>query len=94
MNFSQSPLEAILQVVEGEVAPSTDPLPTADAEDEGMRLLKAVHLQVRGVTKMFWHVPEGYVPRTEFFQRLEDWFTSVEPLRRAAVITAMKERLA
>jgi hypothetical protein len=64
-----------------------------------MRLIKAVHMQARGVTKMFWHVPEsgypdGYVPRNEFFQRLEDCLTSNDPRRRAAVIAALKERLA
>jgi hypothetical protein len=99
VNFSQSTSEGTSQVVEGERAPSTDPLPQAGAEDEGMRMIKAVQMQARGVTKMFWHVPhsgypDGYVPRNEFFQRLRDCLTCDDPHRRAAVIAAMKERLA
>jgi len=63
-----------------------------------MRLLKAVQMQARGVTKMFWHIPESgypdaYLPRDEFFQRVEDCLTSADPQRRAAVIAALKERL-
>ena len=42
MNFSQGPPEAPLQVVKGEVAPSIDPLLSADGEDEGMHLMKGV----------------------------------------------------
>ena len=85
--------------MESPVSPSIDPPYSPGVVDEGKRLLKAVQTQARGVTKLFWHVPEsgypdGYLPRDEFFQRVEDCLTSGDPQRRTAVIAAMKERLA
>ena len=85
--------------MEGRAVPSIDPPYPPGESDEGMRLLEALRKHARGVTKLLWQVsesgyPDGYLPRDEFFQRVEDCLTSGDPQRRTAVIAAMKERLA
>ncbi len=99
VNIIQPASEAKAEGMEGHVSPSIDPPYPPGESDEGMRLLKAVQMQARRVTKMFWHVPDsgypnGYLPREEFFHRVEDCLTCGDSQRRAAVIAAMKERLA
>ncbi len=99
VNTSQLAPEAELEGMEDRTAPSIDtPYPPGES-DEGMRLLEALRKRARGVTKLLWQVsesgfPDGYLPRDEFFQRVEDCLTSGDPRRRTAVIAAMKERLA
>jgi putative DNA primase/helicase len=97
VNFSQSAPEDALQVVEGKGVPSPDPLPTSGESDEGMSLLEVVRSRARGMTKMYWHVPasgydDAYLPRDEFFQRVEDCLTHGDAQQRASVIAAMREK--
>ena len=84
-------------MVEGQWVPSTDPPPPTGADDERMRLLEAVRSRARGMTKVYWHVPESgyadaYLQRDEFFQRLEDCLSHGDAQQRAAVIVAMKDK--
>ena len=68
-------------------------------EDEGATLLAQVKRREAGMTNLLWHVPgsgfeQGYLPREEYFRRLEVCLASRDPARRQAAIDEMKSRVA
>jgi putative DNA primase/helicase len=65
--------------------------------EEGVRLLVAVRQKEARLTKLLWRVPgsgfeQGYLPREEYFRRLEVCLESRDPARRQAAIDEMRAR--
>ena len=68
-------------------------------EDEGASLLAQVKQREARMTNLLWRVPgsgfeDGYLPREEYFRRLEVCLSSRDPARRQAAVDEMKARLA
>jgi hypothetical protein len=67
--------------------------------EAGVRLLAAVRQKEARMTNLLWRVPgsgfeQGYLPREEYFRRLEVCLASRDPARRQAAIDEMKARIA
>jgi len=61
-------------------------------------LLAALKQRFAGMTNLLWKVPgsgfaDAYLPREEYFRRLEACLGSGDPGRRQAAIDEMKARL-
>jgi hypothetical protein len=70
-----------------------------EEREDVARLLALVKRREAGMTNLLWHVPgsgfeQGYLPREEYFRRLEVCLESRDPARRQAAIDEMKARLA
>ena len=73
--------------------------PLAMGEGEGAKLLAQVKQREASMTKLLWRVPgsgfaDAYLPREEYFRRLEVCLESRDPARRQAAIDEMKARVA
>lgn len=70
-------------------------LAIAVEEAEAKHLLAQLQRQLADMPGLFWHIPgsgfeKGYLPRDEYFRRLEICLASDDPRRREAVVDDMK----
>ena len=70
-------------------------LVTFAEEAEAKRLLAQLQRQFADMPGLFWHIPgsgfeQRYLPRDEYFRRLEICLASDDPGRRKAVLDDMK----